>query len=65
MTALTLNISGLYPGIGVAGALGGSVIGTVGIRYVPLAATVLMVLSFALTLLSSAPTRWHTARIDP
>ncbi|MEV5598007.1 MFS transporter [Streptomyces sp. NPDC052496] len=65
MTALALNISGLYLGTGVAGALGGTVIDTVGIRYVPLAATVSMALSFALTLLPSAPTHRHTARVAP
>ncbi|MFF8583887.1 MFS transporter [Streptomyces althioticus] len=61
MTALALNISGLYLGTGVAAALGGTVIDTVGIRHVPLTATVLMVLSFALTLLPSAA-REHDTR---
>jgi predicted MFS family arabinose efflux permease len=55
MTALALNISGLYLGTGVAGALGGLVIDAVGIRYVPVAAAVLMAASFALTL----PTHSH------
>lgn len=64
MTALALNISGLYLGTGVAAALGGTVIDMVGVRHVPLAATVLMVLSFALTLLPSAP-RGHDARSVP
>lgn len=54
MTALALNISGLYLGTGVAGAVGGAVIGTAGVRYVPLVATALMTLSFLLTLLPAA-----------
>ncbi|GAA3659526.1 hypothetical protein ACG5V6_18600 [Streptomyces chitinivorans] len=49
MTALALNISGLYLGTGVAGALGGAVIGVAGIGWVPVAATALMTLSFLLT----------------
>lgn len=49
MTALALNISGLYLGTGVAGALGGAIIGFADISYVPLAATALMALSFLLT----------------
>ncbi|WP_078843185.1 MFS transporter [Streptomyces albus] len=49
MTALALNICGLYLGTGVAGALGGAVIGIAGIGWVPVAATVLMTLSFLLT----------------
>ncbi|MFJ3966856.1 MFS transporter [Streptomyces parvus] len=48
MTALSLNISGLYLGTGVAGAAGGAVIGMYGAAYVPLAAAVLMTLSFLL-----------------
>jgi predicted MFS family arabinose efflux permease len=48
MTAMALNISGLYLGTGVAGALGGTVIETAGIRYVPVVASVLMGLSFVL-----------------
>ncbi|MBQ0868099.1 MFS transporter [Streptomyces smyrnaeus] len=54
MTALALNISGLYLGTGVAGALGGAVIGAAGVRYVPAAATALMLCSFAL---ASLPVR--------
>ncbi|KAA6223991.1 MFS transporter [Streptomyces albofaciens JCM 4342] len=50
MTAMALNISGLYLGTGLAGAVGGAVISTGGIQYVPVAAMVLMGLSFALTL---------------
>ncbi|MGY1455938.1 MFS transporter [Streptomyces sp. SS8] len=49
MTALALNISGLYLGTGVAGALGGAVIGVAGVGWVPVAATALMTLSFLLT----------------
>ncbi|RBQ12186.1 MFS transporter [Spongiactinospora rosea] len=49
MTALALNISGLYLGTGVAGATGGAIIGVSDIIYVPVAATVLMTLSFLLT----------------
>lgn len=57
MTALALNISGLYLGTGVAGAVGGTVISMAGVRYVPVAATVLMMLSFVLTLPAGAPRR--------
>jgi predicted MFS family arabinose efflux permease len=53
MTALALNISGLYLGTGVAAAVGGTIIGTLGVPYVPVAATVLMAL--ALLLAPSAP----------
>lgn len=48
MTALALNISGLYLGTGVAGALGGAVISSAGVQYVPLVATALMVCSLLL-----------------
>ncbi len=48
MTALALNICGLYLGTGVAGALGGAVIGVSDITWVPVAATVTMTLSFLL-----------------
>ncbi|MER7012491.1 MFS transporter [Saccharopolyspora sp. NPDC000359] len=48
MTALALNISGLYLGTGVAGAVGGVVINTAGIPYLPVAAAILMALSFSL-----------------
>ncbi|MBA0053937.1 MFS transporter [Streptomyces sp. AJS327] len=50
MTALALNISGLYLGTGVAGALGGAVVSVADVRFLPVAATALMVLSLALTL---------------
>ncbi|MFI8853802.1 MFS transporter [Streptomyces sp. NPDC053499] len=50
MTAPALNICGLYLGTGVAGALGGAVVGAAGVRYVPLAAAALMLCSFALAL---------------
>jgi predicted MFS family arabinose efflux permease len=53
MTALSLNISGLYLGTGIAAAVGGTLIGTLGVPYVPLAATVLMALAFLLS--PSAP----------
>ncbi|MBO8192017.1 MFS transporter [Streptomyces oryzae] len=56
MTASALNISGLYLGTGVAGALGGAVVGTAGVRYVPVAATALLLCSFALALLPARST---------
>ncbi|MDA3648481.1 MFS transporter [Saccharopolyspora indica] len=59
MTALALNISGLYLGTGVAGALGGAVISTVGVPHLPLAAALLMALSFALAW-APAPARIAT-----
>lgn len=49
MTALSLNISGLYLGTGVAAAVGGALIGTIGIPAVPLAASILMILAFLLS----------------
>ncbi|MFP8944132.1 MFS transporter [Streptomyces fenghuangensis] len=49
MTALALNICGLYLGTGVAGALGGVVISVADIGWVPVAATALMAFSFLLT----------------
>ncbi|CAL9353663.1 hypothetical protein SUDANB99_00501 [Streptomyces sp. enrichment culture] len=49
MTALALNISGLYLGTGVAGALGGTIISIADIGWVPVVATVRMGLSFLLT----------------
>ena len=42
MTALALNISGLYLGTGVAGALGGAVTALADVRYVPLTAGFLL-----------------------
>lgn len=48
MTALALNICGLYLGTGVAGALGGAVISVSDITWVPVVATVTMTLSFLL-----------------
>ncbi|MDJ1137303.1 MFS transporter [Streptomyces iconiensis] len=53
MTALSLNIAGLYLGTGVAAATGGVAVGTLGIAYVPLIAAVLMALAFLLS--PSAP----------
>ncbi|OOC54913.1 MULTISPECIES: MFS transporter [Nocardiopsis] len=50
MTALAANIAGLYLGAGVGGALGGVVVGTVGVAYLPLASTALMLAALALTL---------------
>lgn len=50
MTALALNIAALYLGAGAGGALGGLVIGTVGVTLLPVAATVLMLASFLLTI---------------
>ncbi|MFG3497074.1 MFS transporter [Streptomyces sp. NPDC047928] len=49
MTALALNISGLYLGTGVAGAIGGVIIGLSDVTYVPVAGAVMMALSFLLT----------------
>lgn len=49
MTALALNISGLYLGTGVAGALGGVVIGLSDVKFVPVAGVIMMALSFLLT----------------
>ncbi|MGW0732921.1 MFS transporter [Streptomyces sp. NPDC002851] len=49
MTALSLNISGLYLGTGIAAAAGGAVIGTLGVPYLPLVAAALMTLSFLLS----------------
>ncbi|SFB44274.1 Predicted arabinose efflux permease, MFS family [Amycolatopsis marina] len=49
MPALALNISGLYLGTGVAGAIGGAVVAAADVRFVPLAGGVLMMLSFLLT----------------
>lgn len=48
MTALSLNIAGLYLGTGAAGAVGGTVIGALGASYVPPAAAVLMTLALLL-----------------
>ncbi|RKS09340.1 putative MFS family arabinose efflux permease [Nocardiopsis sp. Huas11] len=50
MTALALNIAALYLGAGAGGALGGLVIGTVGVALLPVAATSLMLASFLLTI---------------
>ncbi len=49
MTAMALNIAGLYLGSGVASAIGGIVIGASDVRYVPVAAAAVMLLSFLLT----------------
>lgn len=48
-TALALNITGLYLGTGVAGALGGLVLATAGVAYIPLAGAALLLaaLTFA------------------
>lgn len=50
MTALAVNIAGLYLGTGVAGALGGVVVELAGAAWLPVASTVLMLASLALTL---------------
>lgn len=50
MTALAMNIAGLYLGAGVAGALGGVVIELVGVTWLPVASTALMLVSLLLTL---------------
>lgn len=50
MTALAMNIAGLYLGTGVAGALGGIVIELAGVAWLPVASTVLMLASALLTL---------------
>ncbi|ASU81432.1 MFS transporter [Nocardiopsis gilva YIM 90087] len=50
MTALAMNIAGLYLGTGVAGALGGALISLVGVRYLPIAAALMTLLSLSLTL---------------
>ncbi len=50
MTALAVNIAGLYLGTGVAGALGGVVIALAGVTWLPVASTVLMLASLSLTL---------------
>lgn len=65
MTALALNISGLYLGTGVAGALGGAVIATAGVAYVPVAAAALMGLSFLLTLVPAGARRGRTGARTP
>ncbi|MEU7314742.1 MFS transporter [Streptomyces sp. NPDC007083] len=65
MTALALNISGLYLGTGVAGALGGAVIGAAGVRYVPVAAAVLLLSAFALALLPGRTGRQPTGLTGP
>lgn len=48
MTALSLNISGLYLGTGVAGALGGAVTALADARYVPLTGALLLLGALAL-----------------
>ncbi|WP_079166678.1 MFS transporter [Streptomyces oceani] len=55
MTALSLNIAGLYLGTGVAGALGGMVIEAAGVPYVPVVATGLVALACLLAPWSRAP----------
>ena len=49
MTAMALNIAGLYLGTGLASAVGGVVISVFDVRYVPAAAAVMLLLSFLLT----------------
>jgi predicted MFS family arabinose efflux permease len=63
MTALAMNISGLYLGTAAAAAIGGAVINAVGIQYVPLVATAMMLVSFLLTLLP-ASTSGRTGGVD-
>jgi len=65
MTAMALNISGLYLGTGLAGAIGGLVISTAGIQYVPVAAAVLMGLSLALTLAPAGTPHQPAHAISP
>ncbi|WP_432069588.1 MFS transporter [Streptomyces sp. AA1529] len=60
MTALALNISGLYLGTGVAGALGGAVIGAAGVRWIPVAAAALLLCAFSLALLPDRTGRQPT-----
>jgi predicted MFS family arabinose efflux permease len=62
MTALAMNISGLYLGAAAAAAIGGAVINAVGIQYVPLVATAMMLLSFLLTLLPASTSVDHGAK---
>jgi predicted MFS family arabinose efflux permease len=47
MPALALNISGLYFGTGVAGVVGGLVVATAGVRFVPVVGGAPMLASFA------------------
>lgn len=47
-TVMALNITGLYLGTGVAGALGGLVLSTTGVTYLPLTAAVLLLAALAL-----------------
>ncbi|MDI3384622.1 MFS transporter [Streptomyces sp. B-S-A8] len=63
MTALSLNISGLYLGTGVAAAVGGAAVGTLGVAYVPVAAAVLMTLAFLLS--PAAPRAQRAATQTP
>ncbi|MCT2589951.1 MFS transporter [Streptomyces sp. N2-109] len=65
MPALALNISGLYLGTGVAGAVGGIVIATADIRFVPLAGGALMLLSFLLTLAPEHTPSSDRVRVRP
>ncbi|MFD7163981.1 MFS transporter [Streptomyces violascens] len=46
MTALALNISGLYLGTGAAGAIGGAIIGLADVRWVPVVGAAMVALSF-------------------
>lgn len=64
MTALSLNISGLYLGTGVAAAVGGAIVGTLGVPYVPVAAAVLMALSFLLSPSAPRPQGGSTQPVD-
>ncbi|MEU6359120.1 MFS transporter [Streptomyces albidoflavus] len=49
MTAVSLNIAGLYLGTGVAAATGGAVVSLAGVAYVPLLAAALMALALVLS----------------
>ncbi|MDQ8702169.1 MFS transporter [Streptomyces sp. LHD-70] len=65
MTALSLNISGLYLGTGVAAAVGGAVVGTLGVPFVPVAAAALMALSFLLAPKDSRRLKTEAKSADP
>jgi predicted MFS family arabinose efflux permease len=54
MTALALNISGLYLGTGVAAALGGIVLSLWGVTYIPLVAGLLLLAALGLASMPAA-----------
>lgn len=59
-TAMALNITGLYLGTGVAAALGGLILTTTSIAYLPLAAGALLLAAMALAA-GRAPSSRHAA----